>query len=211
MASPMPVPPPVMIATCSFERAFWREHARQMYRSRPRSVHATRAPGTASFHEVLLSRHAPRDTRLPRAVSSLRAAARSAPPAASTPRRAEAPARTGVRGPLPPLPVVQYASARPMPVTRAVYEFAARHPDVLQLHPLLLRVRAQRPSQQRRLLHRATQCRRTVRSGSPHGIGCGICIDVARDAVARCTPRARRSRKSGAAIDAEVQGRISDE
>jgi hypothetical protein len=38
-------------------------------------------------------------------------------------------------GPLPPLPYEGYPSPRPMPVVNAVYEFAARHPEVLQYVP----------------------------------------------------------------------------
>src|SRR5215510_2148302 len=46
----------------------------------------------------------------------------TAPPAAYT-------------GELPPLPVSFYAPARPMEVVRAVYTFAARHPEVLHYVP----------------------------------------------------------------------------
>ncbi len=38
-------------------------------------------------------------------------------------------------GPLPPLPYDGYASPRPAAITHAVYEFAARHPEVLQYVP----------------------------------------------------------------------------
>jgi hypothetical protein len=38
-------------------------------------------------------------------------------------------------GPLPPLPYDGYGSPRPMEITHAVYEFAARHPEVLQYVP----------------------------------------------------------------------------
>ena len=38
-------------------------------------------------------------------------------------------------GPLPPLPYEGYPSPRPMAVTQAAYEFAARHPEVLQYVP----------------------------------------------------------------------------
>ncbi len=38
-------------------------------------------------------------------------------------------------GTLPPLPYDGYASPRPMAITHAVYEFAARHPEVLQYVP----------------------------------------------------------------------------
>src|SRR4051794_7253400 len=41
----------------------------------------------------------------------------------------------GYIGELPPLPKVEFASARPAPVMRAAYEFAARHPDVLRHIP----------------------------------------------------------------------------
>lgn len=36
---------------------------------------------------------------------------------------------------IPPLPVVPYPPARPMEVVRAVYVFAARHPEVLSHVP----------------------------------------------------------------------------
>ena len=39
------------------------------------------------------------------------------------------------RGELPPLPVSPYPSARPPEVVRAVYSFAARHPEVLHYVP----------------------------------------------------------------------------
>jgi hypothetical protein len=48
---------------------------------------------------------------------------------------ASASAPRGYPGPLPPLPNVPYAPARPIEVTRAVYAFAARNPDVLSYVP----------------------------------------------------------------------------
>ena len=38
-------------------------------------------------------------------------------------------------GPLPPLPVASFAPPRPMALVQAVYEFAARRPDVLRYVP----------------------------------------------------------------------------
>jgi Protein of unknown function with PCYCGC motif len=100
-----------------------------------------------------------------------------APPAANTPA-AEAPAQPAFDGTLPPLPVVQFAFARPMPVTRAAYEFAARHPEVLKHIPCFCGCE--------RNGHRNNEdcfiARRNADNSpewSPHGIGCGICIDVA--------------------------------
>ncbi len=48
---------------------------------------------------------------------------------------AVAPAIKPHTGPLPPLPYDGYGSPRPMAITHAVYEFAARHPEVLQYVP----------------------------------------------------------------------------
>ena len=75
-------------------------------------------------------------------------------PAASRPPEAQPPAATttvaqtretgaipftpppaAYTGELPPLPVSFYAPARPMEVARAVYTFAARHPEVLHYVP----------------------------------------------------------------------------
>jgi hypothetical protein len=87
-------------------------------------------------------------------------------------------ARPAFEGPLPPLPVVQFASARPAPVTRAAYEFAARHPEVLKHVPCFCGC-------ERNGHGNNEDCfiaRRNADNSpewSPHGIGCGICIDVA--------------------------------
>ena len=43
-------------------------------------------------------------------------------------------------GPLPALPRVSFDPPPPMAVIQQVYEFAARHPEVLAVHALLLRL-----------------------------------------------------------------------
>ena len=43
--------------------------------------------------------------------------------------------KPGAVGPLPPLPLIDYSAPRPPDVIRAVYEFAARHPEVLRYVP----------------------------------------------------------------------------
>ena len=114
--------------------------------------------------------------------------ARDAAPAAARPAAA---ARAGYDGDLPPLPVVQFASARPAPITRAAYEFAARHPEVLKHVPCFCGC-------ERNGHGNNEDCfvaRRKADGSpewSPHGIGCGICIDVA---VA-----ARQMHASGASV-----------
>lgn len=106
-------------------------------------------------------------------------AAAGTAPASSSPAPAE---RTGYTGELPPLPHVQFASARPMPITRAAYEFAARHPEVLRYMPCFCGCEKHGHGNNE-------DCFVASRDAdgrpvwSPHGIGCGICIDVAREAA----------------------------
>jgi hypothetical protein len=103
----------------------------------------------------------------------------STPPATSGPAtQTPVAARASFEGALPPLPVVQFASARPMPITQAAYEFAARHPEVLKHIPCFCGC-------ERNGHGNNEDCfiaRRNADNSpewNPHGIGCGICIDVA--------------------------------
>lgn len=108
-------------------------------------------------------------------------------------------------GDLPPLPEVQFASARPAPITRAAYEFAARHREVLEHIPCFCGCE--------RNGHRNNEnCFVASREASgrpvwsPYGIGCGICIDVAQHAA--------RMLKAGAslkAIRAEIDQKFGSE
>ena len=68
----------------------------------------------------------------------------AAPPDAATPAVTDpappmavqfTPPPRAYNGDLPPLPVSQFAPARPPEVVRAVYTFAARHPEVLHYVP----------------------------------------------------------------------------
>lgn len=85
-------------------------------------------------------------------------------------------------GELPPLPRVQYASARPEPLIRTAYEFAGRHPDVLKHMPCFCGCERNKHG------HNG-DCFVAGRDAdgkpqwSPHGIGCAICIDVAVQAA----------------------------
>jgi hypothetical protein len=101
------------------------------------------------------------------------------PPASSAGPRSSS--VSGYPGELPPLPRVKFASARPEPLTRAAYEFAARHPEVLRHMPCFCGC-------ERNGHGNNEDCFITRRQAdgrpewSPHGIGCGICIDIAREA-----------------------------
>jgi hypothetical protein len=117
--------------------------------------------------------------------------ASSTPPAGAGASTASTSVRPGNDGGLPPLPVVQFASARPAPITRAAYEFAARHPEVLKHIPCFCGC-------ERNGHGSNVDCfvaRRNANGSpewSPHGIGCGICIDVAL--------AAQRMHASGASV-----------
>jgi uncharacterized protein with PCYCGC motif len=88
-------------------------------------------------------------------------------------------------GPLPPLPRVGYAPARPMEVVQQVFEFAARHPEVLSYVPCYC------GCENPRLGHKGNHdcfvksraANGMVTEWEPHGIGCQICIDVGREAM----------------------------
>ena len=119
--------------------------------------------------------------------------------------RQSGPARPGQPGAalaaLPPLNTAGYALARPLAITRAVYEFAAEHPEVSSYVPVLLRLRGRRTSRQRGVLRR--RARRTTATSSQwdaHGVGCAVCIDVARDAM-----QMYRSGADPAAIRAAIE------
>jgi hypothetical protein len=84
-------------------------------------------------------------------------------------------------GPLPPMPL-NGPLARPREVVAAVFEFAARHPDVLQYMPCYCGCEL--------ISHRANHdCFIKSRDAqgrvewNDHGTHCTVCIDVARDAM----------------------------
>jgi len=99
---------------------------------------------------------------------------------------AKAPASLkGAVGPLPPLPRVGYAPARPMEVVQQVFEFAARHPEVLAYVPCYCG--CENPSLGHQGNHdcfvKSRAANGMVTQWEPHGIGCQICIDVGREAM----------------------------
>src|SRR5262245_2195602 len=76
------------------------------------------------------------DTPPPSAAAAPPAAASAAVPEPPTPIAVQfTPPPPAYNGDLPPLPLSQFAPARPPEVVRAVYTFAARHPEVLHYVP----------------------------------------------------------------------------
>jgi hypothetical protein len=118
----------------------------------------------------------------------LLAACTAEPPATSSgghgghvPPLASRVSSAGYTGDLPPLPKVQFAAARPAPLLRAAYEFAARHPEVLRHVPCFCGCeRNGHGNNQDCFVARREADGRP--EWNPHGIGCGICVDLALQA-----------------------------
>lgn len=85
-------------------------------------------------------------------------------------------------GPLPPVPFEQYL-ARPVNVVQSVYEFAARHPEVLQYVPCYCGCESRGHNGNHECFVKRRAADGRVIEWDPHGSGCTICVDVARDAM----------------------------
>lgn len=86
-------------------------------------------------------------------------------------------------GALPPLPRVPFEPARPMAVVQQVYEFAARHPEVLQYVPCYCGCERNGHGGNHDCFVKARAANGRITEWEPHGIGCQVCIDVGRDAM----------------------------
>lgn len=102
-------------------------------------------------------------------------------PAPMKPMASRGPIKPHV-GPLPPIPYEGYPSPRPMPVTQAAYEFAARHPEVLQYVPCFCGCERGGHGGNHDCFVRSRDANGKVTWDS-HGYGCAICIDVAYSAM----------------------------
>jgi hypothetical protein len=86
-------------------------------------------------------------------------------------------------GPLPALPRVSFEPPRSMAVIQQVYEFAARHPEVLQHVPCYCGCERIGHNGNHDCFIKSRAASGRVSEWDSHGIGCTICIDVARDAM----------------------------
>jgi hypothetical protein len=111
-------------------------------------------------------------------------------------------------GPLPPIPYDGYPAPRPMQVVQAVYEFAARHPEVLQYQQCFCGCdhSAGHRSNVDCFVRRRDSAGRILEWDS-HGYGCAVCIDVAREAMQMYNSGASVS-SIRTAIDAKYTGRF---
>jgi hypothetical protein len=86
-------------------------------------------------------------------------------------------------GPLPPLPRVSFEPPRPQAEVRRVYEFAARHPEVLQYVPCYCGCERSGHTANHSCFVKSRAADGRVTEWDTHGLGCTICIDVAHDAM----------------------------
>jgi Protein of unknown function with PCYCGC motif len=104
-------------------------------------------------------------------------------PAASAQVTSLPPSRRQIATDLPLLPEGLDSAARPAEVVKAVYEFAARHPDVLKYVPCFCGCETRG--------HRGNDdCFVSARNGNgkvtqweAHGMVCEVCVDVAQMAM----------------------------
>jgi hypothetical protein len=120
-------------------------------------------------------------------VTTVVVAAGQAPPAKKptpaakpqAPVAASAPARKTV----PPLPTVGFAPVRPMDITRATYDFAAQHPEILSFVPCYCGCGSQGHKANESCFVARRDAKGNVLEWDTHGFGCMICVDVAREAM----------------------------
>ncbi|MCY4599117.1 MAG: hypothetical protein OXF27_04280 [Acidobacteria bacterium] len=85
--------------------------------------------------------------------------------------------------PMPPYPFVPNMAPRPADMITEVYEFAGRRPDILEFVPCFCGCES---AGHRANAHCFVQSRNedgSVAAWEPHGLGCAVCIDVARDSM----------------------------
>jgi len=107
-----------------------------------------------------------------------RQAAVKTPPTPTAPQVRGAPA-----GPLPPLPPVSFDPVRPMPVVQQVYEFAARHPEVLNYIPCYCGCEREGHKANHDCFVRSRAANGRIVEWDTHGLGCAVCLDVGRKAM----------------------------
>jgi len=102
-------------------------------------------------------------------------------PAAALPKIT--PMKPAPPGALPALPRVPFEPVRPMAVVQQVYEFAARHPEVLQYVPCYCGCERIGHGGNHDCFVKSRAANGRINEWDAHGLGCTICLDVGRDAM----------------------------
>jgi hypothetical protein len=127
-------------------------------------------------------------------------------PAAQAPAIVDPPAAAKL-GPhpqanLPPLPFQAYAPPRPMETVRAVYKFAAEHPEVLSYVPCFCGCERGGHRGNDDCFVKTRNAQGDVTEWEPHGLDCAVCLDVANEAM-QMTRSGASVRDIRAAIEAK--------
>ena len=107
--------------------------------------------------------------------------------------------------PIPPLPFIPNMVPRPPEVISEVYEYAARNPDVLEFVPCFCGCETAGHRANAHCFVKSRNDDGTVREWEQHGMGCAVCIDVARDSM--------QLQASGASVEdvrAAVEAKYAD-
>jgi hypothetical protein len=94
-----------------------------------------------------------------------------------------APMRPAPPGALPPLPRVFFEPVRPMPIVQQVYEFAARHPEVLGYIPCYCGCETRGHNGNHDCFVKSRAANGRITEWEAHGMGCAVCLDVGREAM----------------------------
>jgi hypothetical protein len=133
------------------------------------------------------------------------------PPATYTPTPVSTPApqisraSIVIAGDLPPLPFSIVGAAKPEAVLKAAYEFAARHPEILQYMPCFCGCQRGGHRSNHDCFVERRDAAGKVAIWSPHGVGCEVCLDVAYSAS-----QMHRAGASASAIREAVDKRYAD-
>jgi hypothetical protein len=103
---------------------------------------------------------------------------------------------------LPPLPFQAYAPPRPMETVRAVYRFAAEHPEVLSYVPCFCGCERGGHKGNDDCFVKTRNAQGDVTEWEPHGLDCAVCLDVANEAM-QMTRSGASVRDIRAAIEAK--------
>jgi uncharacterized membrane protein len=103
---------------------------------------------------------------------------------------------------LPPLPFQAYAPPRPMETVKAVYRFAAEHPEVLSYVPCFCGCERGGHKGNDDCFVKSRNALGDVTEWEPHGLDCAVCLDVANEAM-QMTRSGASVRDIRAAIEAK--------
>jgi hypothetical protein len=93
------------------------------------------------------------------------------------------PQKPAPAGPLPPLPVVSFTPSLPMATVQQVYEFAARHPEVLQYVPCYCGCERQGHRGNHECFVKSRAQNGRITEWDSHGMGCDVCLRVGHRAM----------------------------